>query len=213
MKHIPDIRLINSHSKCIGGNHNLATVINKIILIVPSFFIRKPCVISGCRISLLNQLLAHFFHKLPGNTVYDSTFCPVFCYIIPYKSIFIPGCLHRKKQVLPVKSCSGHKRLLKLKDINNILFNLLCGSSCKGTYNRTVGKPFYKFHDFQIAGAKILSPLRHTVSFIHCNHGNLYMKGEIQKFFIKQSLRSYIDNRVSSCFRKPEHCIILHFTQ
>ena len=78
MKHIPDIRLINSHSKCVGGNHNLATVINKIILIVPSFFIRKPCVISGCRISLLNQLLAHFFHKLPGNTVYDSTFCPVF---------------------------------------------------------------------------------------------------------------------------------------
>ena len=37
--HIPYIRFINSHSKCIGSYHDPASVINEVVLIVPALFV------------------------------------------------------------------------------------------------------------------------------------------------------------------------------
>ena len=159
MNDITHIRLVDSHSKCIGGYHHTTAVINKIILIVPAFLIGKSCMISGGRDAVTDQLSADFLHQLSGKTVDDSTVVRMLQYVIVYFLIFIFRCFHCKIKVFPVKSCGCAKGILKPQKSCNILPNLLRGCSCKCTDHRSFWKLCHKLCDLQIAWPKILSPL------------------------------------------------------
>ena len=213
MNDITHIGLVDSHSKCIGGYHHTTAVINKIILIVPAFLIRKSCMISGGRDAVTDQLSADLLHQLSGETVDDSTVVRMLQYVIVYFLIFIFRCFHCKIKVFPIKSCGCAKGILKPQKSCNILSDLLRGCSCKCTDHRSFWKLCHKLCDLQIAWPKILSPLWYTVWLIHCDHGNIRAQRKIQKRLCGKPLRCYIDDRISSCLCIAQGCEILPLRQ
>ena len=59
-------------------------------------------------------------------------------------------------------------------------------------------------HDFQIAGAEVLSPLGDAVGLVHGHHGNLRAGRKLQKVIALQPLRGYVDNLVHAIRRKGQ---------
>ena len=80
MHHKAHIGLINSHSEGIGGNNQIASVINEIILIFASYFIAQSCVINQRIIAVFIEKIADFFYIFTGSTVNYSALIFVFAH-------------------------------------------------------------------------------------------------------------------------------------
>ena len=116
----------------------MTAVIDKIILVVPAFLIREPCMISGGSDSVLNQFSADFLHQFSGKTVDNSTVIGMFQYVVVYFLVFIFRRFYRKVQILPVESCRGAKRIPKPQKPRDIFSYLFRRRSCKSADHRTL---------------------------------------------------------------------------
>ena len=213
MNDVPNIRLVDSHSKCIGSYHHMTAVIDKIILVVPAFLIREPCMISGGSDTVPDQFSADLLHHFSGQTVDDPAVIRMLQYVVVYFLVFIFRRFYRKVQILPVESCRGAKRIPKPQKPRDIFSYLFGCRSCKGADHRTLWKLCHKLRDLQITWSEVLSPLGNTVCLIHCDHGNIRTLSKIQKCIGGKPLRCHIDNRVTSCFCVTQSCKILSLCQ
>ena len=103
----------------------MTAVIDKIILVVPAFLIREPCMISGGSDTIPDQFSADLLHQFSGQTVDDPAVIRMLQYVVVYFLVFIFRRFYRKVQILPVESCRGAKRIpkpQKPRDIFSYLF-------------------------------------------------------------------------------------------
>ena len=63
-------------------------------------------------------------------------------------------------------------------------------------------------YNFQVTGPEVLAPLRDTMGFIHCNHGDLCFRSKKPEAFCFQTFRCDVDNfnRFSSSRRHDSQC-------
>ena len=90
----------------------------------------------------------------------------------------------------------------KFQGSEDILPDPLCRCRRKCRDHRPHRKLPDKRQDPHIAGTEILSPLRDTVGFIHCDHGNFCMTCKIKKPGRLQTFRCHINNLIPPCRRQ-----------
>ena len=137
MQDIPDIGLINPHSKRIGCDHHLDPIVNKILLTALSCFIAHSRMISAHGKSRTFQKQVKFIHILSCGTVNNSAFIRMFFQILPDSFFFLFCSLHLKIQIFPVKSCHCHIRILQLQYFPDVCLYTLCCRGSKGCHDRT----------------------------------------------------------------------------
>ena len=137
MQDIPDIGLIDPHSKRIGCDHHLDPIVNKILLTALSCFIAHSRMISAHGKSRTFQKQVKFIHILSCGTVNNSAFIRMFFQILPDSFFFLFCSLHLKIQILPVKSCHCHIRILQLQYFPDVCLYTLCCRGSKGCHDRT----------------------------------------------------------------------------
>ena len=86
---VADIRLVDSHPKGICRHHDRTSVIDKIILVDASFFIRKPGMITCRAKSIPDQFPTDFLHQFSGQAVDDPALVRVLFYVILHFCVFI----------------------------------------------------------------------------------------------------------------------------
>ena len=204
MNDIANIRLVNSHPKRICRHHHQAPFINKILLVLLTFHISKPCMVFRYGYPLRRKSFKHSVHIFPRCTVDNPALILVPCHIIQNIRILFPYILHRKVQIFPVKSSYQNLWLRKSQYTLNILFHRLRSRGRKCADNRTFRHLLDKLHNFQVAWPEILPPLRDAVCLIHRHHTNISIFCKCHKRRSFQPFRSHINNLI------PSICRIIH---
>ena len=191
----------------------MASVVDKIILVIPALLIRKTCMIPGCRDPVTDQFSADFLHQFSGKTVDNAAVIRVFHYVIMYFFIFIFRGFHCKVKILSVKSCCCAKRISKVQKSCNVFPHFFRRCGCKCTDHRPLRKLCHKLCDLKVTWPEILSPLGYTMRLIHRDHRNIRTERKIQKRLGSKPLRCHIDDRITSCFCVAQSCEILSLRQ
>ena len=131
----------------VGGHHQRGTVIDKVLLVLPSLLVGQARVVAGGGKSVPDQMAAYLVHLLSRQTVDDAAFAGMLLYIVFHRSVPVPGSLHGKVQIFPVKSSGHDHRIPKLQKLQNVVPYLFCGCSCKGADHRTHRKSLDKVRD------------------------------------------------------------------
>ena len=83
---------------------------------------------------------------------------------------------------------SGYLIVRKAEALDDILLNLFCSCGCKGN-GGGVAAELSEFMNAAVVGAKVISPLAHTVGLVNCHEGNLPRGNDLSEIFFGEAFR------------------------
>ena len=165
--------------------------------------------VTGGRKATAHQGIVYFLHCLSGQAVDNAAFVRVLHDVGQGGRHFIRRLFYGKAEIFPVKTGDQGDRILQPQNCCDILSYFCRCRSRKSTDHRPYRQLLHKIRDLQIARAKILSPLRNTMSLIDTDHGNFYLRSRPEKAVCQKTLRCHIDDLVTSLDQIPQGSLIL----
>lgn len=208
-----DIRFVDSHAECVCGDHYHRAVIDKIVLIAPAFIFIKPRVVAGSGESVFLKQFAHFLDRLARRAINYAGFILALFYQLHQLDRFVLRLHDGKEQVRPVEARCDNERGAKLQQIFYIISDGSRGGSGKRADNGTRVKSVDKIGYFQIARAKILTPLRDAVRLVDRDHGYIEIAAYSEKSGRAEPLRCDINYFIFAALRVLQHFQILRVGQ
>ena len=193
-----NIGLVDTHAERIGCDHNGLAVVEKIVLVLRPFHVRKSGVIACGIESGITERCTDLFHRLSGGAVDNAAFSVVFFQQVKQFRHFAVGTAYSEKQVFPVESGMYGLRVTELQYACNIRLDLLGCRRRKRRADRTHRQLFHKHRNVQIALPEILSPLGDAVRLIHSDHADLHPLRQPEQTLRHQPFRCHIENAALS---------------
>ena len=172
MQHQSHIGLINPHAERIGGHHHTAFSLPPALLALILYSIVQSGMVEfGCDSSGLEQFcnllgpfaVAHIDNGTAVGVLHDVE-------QFPY---LISRFTHHIGQILALEAHAEHAFFLEEQLSLDVFHHLRRGSGCEGQ-NGYVWQSTSKFCDFQVSGAKVVSPLGDAMALIYRDHADVH---------------------------------------
>ena len=176
------IRLVNTHTKGVGGYHYSILVVLPGLLALVFLAGIKSCMIEGSAYACLFDEFGIFLCTASAASVDNSRALGAAQNMEQFAD-FIFGLTHNVCQILALKAhLKGIEiRFLIIQSDFNILYHLWCCSCCK-CQNGRIRNKFADISYLQIRGTEVIAPLRNAVSLIDSDKTNLH----VSKLSLKQ---------------------------
>ena len=132
--HIPDIGLVNAHTKGIGGHHDQRAVIEKVLLIPLALFRFQPRVVPGGGDAPLSEQGTDLLHGLSGGAVDDAAFPWTAPDQLQQGGALVRWLANFEIQVFPVEAGGDSQRIPEGEQAGDVLLNLRRGSGREGAH-------------------------------------------------------------------------------
>ena len=171
--HIAHVRLVDTHTKGVGGNHHLDIVIDKGTLTLAAGVVAHAGVITAhanaAGAQRLGKLRGQCVDRLAGRAIHNAALARMRDHVVahPRGLGLVAHLLATKVEVLAIKTRHHGRRVLQAEHLLNVRAHTLGRRSGKGRHDGALRQGIDELMNLQVSGAKILAPLAHAVSLVN----------------------------------------------
>ena len=208
-----DVGLVDTHAERVCGHHDVAPVIDEVVLIRLPLGIGQPGVIPRRRSPGFDEQLVDRLHLLARRAIDDAGQTAIVVKQAEQRCVLVGRFGHAEVQVFAVKARDLNDRVVQPQHRQDVLANALGRRRGERRDGGAPGQCVQKVRDLEIARPEVLPPLGDAVRLVHGDQRNAHRARGREEPRRLKALRSDVDDAVLSARRVGQREVELPLAQ